>query len=200
MNRKLFRRLLAAGAISIGALQAAPSVRAAPASRTACVFEAPLVKARCANPRGMRLSVRSYFYVTNSADGAYDNTVEAYGAVFFNGQRAWYINRDRAIDAVDDATDRDRRKRIYFSARTYDVYFNDPATWKLRVAGYLHDRDRGSKDDLMWRVNPLPRVIDIKDAYEQQKAGRQAFTFIAGDHDSESADLRFVITKSSDLY
>lgn len=191
---------IAGMALAVALLDSATSAQAAPRAAKWPGKIAHTVKARCANPRGMRLLVRSYFYVTNSADGFHDNTVEAYGAVFFNGQRAWYINRDRAIDAVDDATDRDRRKRIYFSARTYDVYFNDPATWKLRVAGYLHDRDRGSKDDLMWRVNPLPRVIDIKDAYEQQKAGRQAFTFIAGDHDSESADLRFVIAKSSDLY
>lgn len=44
--------------------------------------------AQAAHPRGVRLLVRSYFYVPNSSDGFKDIGVEAYGSVYFNGQWA----------------------------------------------------------------------------------------------------------------
>lgn len=163
---------------------------------------APVAKSSspCANPRGVRLTIRSFFRVTNSADGFHDDEVEVYGYVHFNRQPVWRVARGNAIDAVDDATDRDRRKIIHTSMRTFDVIYDNPSTWKLRVDGYLKDRDRGSDDDVLWNPRNEIRELNMRSMYEQRKAGGNNLYFLGGDHKSESADLTLVIVRSTDIF
>ena len=173
MNAKHFRRLMAVGAVSMGALQAAPAVHAIPP------------------PRGAHLYVRSHFDVTNSDDGVGDDTVEVYGNVKFNGSTMWNVPVKDAISITHND-----EYHISTRGRFYDVIFNDPKTWNMIVTGFLNDHDKLSKDDAMWNPFGLPIVVNLKDLFQRKKT---VFT-LPGDHESESADLILEVNWNSDIY
>lgn len=188
-------------------------VQAAPVAKTSSFSCAKSLcaKSLCANPRGMRVRVRSFFTVTNSDDGVADNVVEVYGIVNFNGQQVWRVARDnaRSIDnkpnpnSPDVATTGPQNNEIETSSRTFDVVFGSSSTWNLIVTGYMNDRDKGvlNKDDGMWNPFNIPQVVNIKRMADKLKRrGQEQYFTLAGDRDSESADLTLVVSKISDIY
>ena len=177
MNSKRFKRLLMIGAIALGTVQATSSVQAIPP------------------PRGAHIFVRSYFNVTNSDDGVADRTVEVYGNVRFNGSTMWNVSSKNAIRATEHD-----KTHIYTRGRFYDVIFNDPKTWNMIVTGFLNDHDKLSKDDAMWNPLGLPLVVNIKDLFPRNKTVVPRVFTLAGDHDSESADLVLEVGWNTDIY
>lgn len=157
---------------------------------------ARISQARCPAPRGVRLEVRSFFRVTNSDDGFKDNDVEVFGVVNFNGQRVWRTARDNAFTMRKFVND----NVIEVTNRTYDVIYAQPSTHKLIVTGFLNDRDKSSKDDAMWNPLSLPLIVDMKGAIEKAAVGRRANIVLAGDNNSESAELVVQITRESDIF
>lgn len=135
-------------------------------------------------PRGVRVSVSGYFAITDSSDGVRDNRVEAFGYLNLNGQRAWTQNRKSAPSRGHDI--------IFIKTLfDYDVIFNDSSTWKLRITGYMKDYDKGSDDDAMWNSPLRTRTIDLKPFADSSAVYNRGSDYVvAGDHDSESADLR----------
>ena len=193
-------------AACLNPLQAAPAeLSSVPCARPLCAR--PL----CTKPRGMKVRVRSFFTVTNSDDGFRDHTVEVYGQVSFSGQQVWRVTRDnaRSIDNKpnpnypDVMTTGPQNNEIDTSSRTFDVIFDSSSTWNLIVTGYLNDRDKGvlNKDDAMWNPFKIPQVVNLKQMSEGfKKIGDASGRTIPGDHDSESADLRVVVSKVGDIY
>ena len=170
-----------------------------------------MAKSTCANPRGMKVRVRSFFTVTNSDDGVADNVVEVYGNVAFNSQRVWNVTRDnaRSIDNKpnpnypDVMTTGPQNNEIQTSSRTFDVIFDSSTTWNLIVTGYMHDRDKGvlNKDDGMWNPFKMPQVVNIKRMADKLKRrGQEQYFTLAGDRDSENANLTLVVSKVGDIY
>lgn len=170
-------------------VQAAPDVKWPKSS------QARVVKpSSCANPRGVRLTIYGFWSVTNSEDGFRDNNVEMYGSVRFNGQHVWQVAKQNAISS------RNHRNDINTASRTFDVIFDDPATWTLRVNGFLYDYDKGSDDEPMWNPRQQIRSVNIKRMNDLSKARRDARVYLKGDNDSESADLVVLISKSEDIF
>lgn len=193
MNKTRFTSMLSGSALLSCTLlaawaQAAPSAQAAPVAKS--------LSSSCADPRGVRLSVRSFFRVTNADDGFMDNDVEVYGVVNFNGRQVWRTARDNAFTARKVAN----VNAIQVTERTYDVIYNDSRTWRLIITGYLNDSDSGSKDDAMWNPSSMPRIVDIKRSIEQAGRGRRGIVILPGDNNSESAELVLQITRESDIY
>lgn len=185
--------LLIAQTLSSKSAQAAPVAESAQVSKKMHITK---TSATCRIRRGLRVTVRGRFVITNSEDGIQDNKVEAYGYLDFNGQRVWTV-RNRKTAASRGAYSSD----IYTGERTFDVMDNDSATWKLRVAGYMNDYDKGSDDDAMWNPLRQTREYDITNAYKRaaRTGGMEIYTW-RGDHDSESADLIIQFTKIEPIY
>lgn len=186
MNKTLFSLLLSGCAFSSGVLEM-PSAQAAPVAKPSA--------SPCANPRGVRVTIGSYFDVKDSSDGFSDNEVEVFGNVQFNGQPVWDVARKHAIDATSG-----RGSLITLSQRTFEVIYNDSSTWNLSVTGYMNDRDRGSHDDTMWNPQKTIRLINIKRLSERYQQRHDSIAILRGDQKSESADLVFRIVKSEDIY
>ena len=150
----------------------------------------------CRVRRGLRVTVRGRFVITNSEDGIQDNKVEAYGYLDFNGQRAWTLKNRKSAPSRGAY-----RSDIYSNEITFDVLDNDPATWKLRVTGYMNDYDKGSDDDAMWNPRRQTREYDISNAYKRaaRTGGMEIYTW-RGDRDSESADLIIQFTRIQPIY
>lgn len=134
-------------------------------------------------PRGVRLAVHSYFVVTNSEDGVRDRDVEVYGYLNINDKRIWAVKKQNRIEKCVPY------RRINAGWYDYEVMFDKPAGWTLKLNGYLKDYDRGSDDDGMWNPMNIPRFANIKDLYEKQRNNQIASLTIRGDRDSENADL-----------
>ena len=147
--------------------------------------------ARCANPRGVRVRVLGIFEVTNSDDGFKDNDVEVYGSVKFNGQPVFGISKGKAFTT-----------RVYSNLdageRSFDVIYNVPSTWKLNVDGFLFDYDKGSGNDAMWNPQNRTRTLNIKEM--SQREARSNSYLWKGDRDSESADLKIIVSRMSYIY
>ncbi len=151
-------------------------------------------KSSCAPRRGVRLTIYGFWSVSNAEDGFRDNNVEMFGAVNFNGQNVWRVSKQNAISS------KDRRNSINTASRTFDVIFDNPATWTLRVNGFLYDFDKGSDNEPMWNPRQQVRNVNIKRMNEQSEARRDARVYLPGDRDSESADLVILISKSEDIF
>ena len=193
MNKLHLVSMLSVCALSGGALFMArsQSVQAAPL----VTHKAKLSASSCPVRRGLRVTVRGRFVITNADDGIQDNKVEAYGYLDFNGQRAWTVKNRKS------APSRGGYRDIYTSERTFDVMDNDPATWKLRVTGYMNDYDKGSDDDAMWNPRRQTREYDISNAFKRaaRTGGMEIYTW-RGDRDSESADLIIQFTRIRPIY
>lgn len=147
-------------------------------------------------PRGMKVRIGGEIRVTNSEDGVFDNTVEMFGEVFFNGKERWRIKRSSAQD----------RKKGHVELIDYmnvDVYFNDGSSQLLKVSGTLRDRDiKGGNviikgDDDMWNVVPRDNTImvDLKQMVENGTTRKTLY----GDNNSENANVVIIVRKISNI-
>ena len=144
--------------------------------------------------RGVRLSVHSYFVVTNSEDGVRDRDVEVYGYLNINDQRIWAVKKKNRIENCTPY------QRINAGWYDYEVMFDKPAGWALKLNGYVKDYDAGSDDDGMWNPGNIPRFANIKDMYEKQRLNQKAEMTVRGDRSSESADLVLELGESKLIY
>ncbi len=145
-------------------------------------------------PRGVRLSIYSYFVVTNSEDGVRDRDVEVYGYYNINSKRLWTVQKKNRIEGCVPY------RRIVAGWYDHEVMFDRPAGWTVTLNGYVKDYDAGSDDDGMWNAGNLPRVVNIKILYEQQQRNQKAQMTIRGDRSSENADLVLELGKSTLIY
>lgn len=144
--------------------------------------------------RGVRLSVYSYFVVTNSEDGVRDRDVEVYGYLNINDKRIWAVQKKNRIEGCRPY------RRIVAGWYDYDVMFDKPAGWAIKLNGYAKDYDAGSDDDGMWNPMNIPRFANLKDLYEKQQRYQKASLTIPGDRSSENADLVLELGKSTLIY
>ena len=85
------------------------------------------------------------------------------------------------------------RDIIFVKTMTFDIIYNDPSTWKLRLKGFMSDYDKGSDDDAMWNPKRREIVIDLKSAFDRSGIYRGIKYTLPGDRDSENADLKLQI-------
>ena len=76
---------------------------------------------------------------------------------------------------------------------TFDLIFNDPSPWNVIVTGFMLERDKGG-DDAMWNPLRMPLVVNLKEMYDKRKP-----IVLAGDRDSESADVVIKVKKFADI-
>lgn len=145
-------------------------------------------------PRGVRLSVYSYFVVTNSEDGVRDRDVEVYGYLNINAKRIWTVQKKNRIEGCRPY------RRIVAGWYEYEVMFDKPSSWTLLLNGYAKDYDAGSDDDGMWNPRNIPRTVNIKHLYEKQQRSQKAALTLAGDRQSENADLVLELGTSTLIY
>lgn len=151
-------------------------------------------RGRNPQPRGVRLSVHSYFLVTNSEDGVRDRDVEVYGYLNINDKKIWALRKQNRIEGMRPG------RRINAGWYDYEVMFDKPAGWALKLNGYVNDYDAGSDDDGMWNPMNMPRFANIKAMYEDQRLGKRTVVTVRGDRDSESADLVLELGQSTLIF
>ncbi len=145
-------------------------------------------------PRGVRLSIYSYFVVTNSEDGVRDRDVEVYGYYNVNNKRLWTVQKKNRIEGCVPY------RRIVAGWYDHEVMFDRPSSWTIVLNGYVKDYDAGSDDDGMWNAGNLPRTVNLKAMYEQQQRNLKAQMTLAGDRKSENADLTLELGRSTLIY
>ncbi len=143
-----------------------------------------------AGPRGMRVRVTPSFKVMNSDDGMgffkKDMTVELHGSLYLGSKKAWNRNWDNELSAT-------KGNVIRGDSTEVEIFYDNPASWRLRVSGELEDSDMPSiNSDIMWKGD---ENVDLKAAVEQQ-GGQVVMKGQSGD---EYADLRLKVEKIADI-
>ena len=141
-------------------------------------------------PRGMKVRVTPSFVIMNSDDGIgffkKDMTIELFGSLYLGNKKSWSRSYSNELSAT-------KGNVILGESVEAEIFYDNPASWRLKVNGSLQDSDKPSvDDDIVWQGN---ENVDLKAAVEQQN-GR---IVLKGQADDEYADLRLKVEKIADI-
>lgn len=143
-----------------------------------------------AGPRGMRVRVTPSFKIMNSDDGVgffkKDMTIELFGSLFLGDKISWSRGFSNELSAT-------KGNVILGESTEVEIFYDNPASWRLNVRGSLGDSDKPSiNDDIVWQGD---ENVDLKAAVEQQSGQ----IVLKGQADDEYADLRLKVEKLADI-
>ncbi|CAN5619242.1 hypothetical protein BH10ACI3_BH10ACI3_08070 [soil metagenome] len=149
-------------------------------------------------PIGARYQIGGFMRVTNSSDGAGDNTVELYGALYLHQFRkdGQEVGSQTIIKLIPQ--DANNGFEMQFNNNVFiDAYDGDTLT----LEGSFRDRDAGqglSGDDDMFIGTACLDKFGVYNLYRITQ--RDGSMLCKGDQNSESADIRIFAKKIKDLY